>query len=104
MCLAKNVFSKECEVDFMRFTKADIKLLMSWGYTEEDIAQIKDAAKAKHTVYLMGGKQITAEQAIAVLGRSSYLSGLCHSAFYYFSEVSGKNGEVVCFDSEAMFC
>lgn len=87
----------------MRLKDEDVIVLKRYGNSEDDIRQIKEAAKAKYTVYKMNGKRITAEQAIAVLGRREYLSGLSRSAFHYTCAREGLHGEIVDFDSSALF-
>lgn len=90
----------------MKLSKQDIDKILRMGYREQDIAQICEAAKSKNTTYKIMGekdKRITAVQAIEILGREVYLSGLCRSAFHFSSVRAGVNGTQVYFDSSNLF-
>ncbi len=94
----------------MRLTHADKVLLKSWGFTDQDMFQIEEATKrAIYTTYKpdASGKLVAVKikntEALSILGRSNYLSGISRSAFHYTSERSNGKGEIVFFDTSKMF-
>lgn len=91
----------------MKLTESDIAYLKELGETEdEDFAQVEKAA-AKTTYTLIdknsgAKKRIGYKQAIEMLGRETFLSGLDRSAFHWDSireTIDGKH--YVSFDSKA---
>ena len=83
-------------------SKEDIKLVKSWGYLDEDLRQINEAIDA--TTYELDGKPISQLNAIKILGRERYLSGICRSAFHWSAarkDINEKN--LVLFDSSRLF-
>ena len=84
-----------------KLTPEDIALLREWGETEERcIKQVERCAAKKYTKYTMidtsngigvKKKSISREEAIEILGREEWLSGLHRSAFHC-SAVRYKGG------------
>ena len=87
----------------MKLTNEDKALLLDWGYTEKDFAQIEEAFKKSKTTYTLGSQRIVREKAIAVLGRRNYLSGIARSAFHYTAARETADGQFVYFDSSKLF-
>ena len=90
----------------MKLTNEDKALLLDWGYPEEDFAQIEEAFQKSKTTYELGDFRISREEAIRLLGRRQYLSGVARSAFHRTAarEVPmSTSGEVVYFDSSKLF-
>jgi len=87
----------------MKLTKKDKDLLFSWGYTERDVQQIKEATCSRKTKYKMDGSPIDRAEAIRLLGRETYLSGIARSAFHYSAVRETDDGRVVHFDSYKLF-
>lgn len=83
----------------MKFTPADKVQLTEWGYSESDIKQIEEAASRNHTIYTMGGQRISREEAINLLGRKEFLSGISRSAFHFTASRETENGKFIRFDS-----
>lgn len=73
----------------MKLTIKDKKLLASWGERPEDIAQIERASKSNilelELEDLQTGKErkIGQREAIKILGRETFLSGLSRAAFHW---------------------
>ena len=93
----------------MKLTAADKDLLLEWGYKEQDFWQIEEAMKKKYTRYILHPfndgdiKVLSRREAIKILGREMYLSGICSSTFYWHSlRLAYKKGNVF-FDSSALF-
>lgn len=93
----------------MKLTKEDKNLLSGWGYPEDDFEQIERAlAKTKTTYELFNDennedKEISREEAIEILGRETYLSGIGRSAFHWSSVRENEEGQKVYFDSSKLF-
>lgn len=87
----------------MKLTDEDKTLLIKWGHSERDIAQIEEATAV--TAYRINyGKRISRDKAIELLGRERYLSGISRSAFHFSaSRDIGDSGDVVHFDSSRLF-
>lgn len=83
----------------MELTKQDKKLLLSWGYTEQDFPQIEAAMNPNNTQYTFNDSPINREQAIFLLGWEEYLSGIARSAFHWSAVREIEDGQEVCFDS-----
>lgn len=75
----------------MKLTKEDKKYLMALGERHEDIAQIERASKFNILELklkdLQTGKErkIGQREAIKILGRETFLSGLSRAAFHWSS-------------------
>ena len=65
----------------MKFNENDVKYLLSIGYANRDITQIKSV---KRTVKLTdeNGKNISQDKAVELIGREQFLSGLGRAAFH----------------------
>lgn len=90
----------------MKLTNEDKALLLDWGYPEEDLAQIEEAFQKSKTKYELGSFSISREEALRLLGRRQYLSGIARSAFHRTAARSvpmSMSGEVVYFDSSNLF-
>lgn len=93
-----------------RFTDEDKADLLSMGYPNKDLWQIQEAAKGKYTRYTLytgdkgAGKRINGEEAIRILGRRVWLSGLARSAFHWTAMRSSPDEQYeVYFDSSRFF-
>ena len=94
----------------MKLTEEDLEDLMETGYPESDFRQIREAAiskKTKYTLYEQNkarGKRISAEEAIRLLGRRVWLTGLGRSAFHWSAcrTVEGSQRFII-FDSRNLF-
>ena len=88
----------------MKLIKEDKKLLKGWGIEEEDFNQIERAIKK--TVYELKvkdiTKEITQEEALKILGREEFLSGISRSSFHW-SAVRNKEDKTIYFDSSKLF-
>jgi len=87
----------------MKFTKEDKELLKSWGHREEDLNQLERATGTTKTTYEMNGKKISIDEAIEILGRETYLSGISRSAFHWSACRENEKGQRVYFDSSKLF-
>lgn len=85
----------------MILTNEDKQYLIECGYEKEDFNQI--ARAISKTTYKYKGEKITAEKAIAVVGREAFLSGIARSAFHFTASREDKTGERVYFDSKNLF-
>lgn len=85
----------------MKLSGRDKKYLESIGYSEGDFPQIQEAIGK--TEYTCQSKKIRQHDAINILGRRNYLSGVARSAFHWTSSSVAENGAVVYFDSRRMF-
>ena len=90
----------------MKLTSEDKALLRQYRYVNEDFPQIELAMQARYTKYKVGNKAISREQALDLLGRHKYLSGVARSAFHYTAARTVGEDEtsgIVCFDSSRLF-
>lgn len=90
----------------MKLTAEDKELILEWGFSEDDFRQIEEATKLRNTKYeLLGGNggSINRGEAISILGRDEYLSGICRSAFHWTAVREDNDGHQVYFDSSDMF-
>ena len=87
----------------MTLTKEDKEWLVSLGHREYDLPQIEAALHAKRTTYSLNGKPINRAQAVRLLGREHYLTGISRSAFHYTAAQTAETGETVYFDSYGLF-
>ena len=85
----------------MKLTENDNKRLLSWGFLEKDFVQIEEATRK--TKYTLDDQVITQREALRVLGRKTYLSGISRSAFHYSASRTSEDGRNVLFDSSALF-
>jgi hypothetical protein len=85
----------------MKLTIKDKELLLKWGYEEEHLKQIERATTK--TIYKMDRKKISANEAIDILGRETYLSGISRSAFHWTACRDNGKGKTVYFDSSRLF-
>lgn len=91
-------------------TDKDRQYLFEHGYTSSDIGQLEEAARIKNTKYYFTNPitntktKISRKEALRILGRKAWLSGLGRSAFHYTSVREGvyKKGNVY-FDSFDLF-
>lgn len=87
----------------MRLTDQDKMWLRDIGHDEKDFSQIEDAMHKRYTTYELDGEAISREQAIDILGRETYLSGISRSAFHYTAARKTDDGRTVYFDSTKLF-
>lgn len=90
----------------MKLIKEDKESLLKNGYTEKDFPQIEAAMLKKNTKYKLNDKLISREEAIAILGREKYVSGISRSAFHWSAVRQVKEGsyeELIYFDSSNLF-
>jgi len=88
----------------MKFTLKDKALLRSWGHSEKDFAQIEEATRSSNTRYVVDGREVSREEAIRILGRKEYLSGIARSAFHYSAmRTDDRGNRAVLFDSSRLF-
>lgn len=87
----------------MKLTSNDKALLRKMGFSDQDFAQIEEALQRRKTKYRLGSKPISREEAIVLLGRETFLSGISRSAFHYTAARKTPAGEVVYFDSCKLF-
>lgn len=90
----------------MKLTKKDIAYLLSLGFEKEDISQIEEAI-GKTTYELTCGdivKKVGVKEAVSLLGREEFLSGISRSAFHFIAErpIKGESGSIY-FDSSKLF-
>lgn len=87
----------------MKLTNRDKEILSVWGYSGEDIIQIEEATRK--TVYELNGKErISYQEAIKLIGRKAFLSGICRSAFHWTaSRYTKDKNDFVSFDSSKLF-
>lgn len=87
----------------MKFTGKDIKYFLDCGYFESDIPQIKMAKRVLRITNEKGDK-ITQDKAIEILGRETFLSGLCRASFHWTSSRESENGtHTIYFDCSKLF-
>lgn len=87
----------------MRLSKSDCEILSSMGVLQSDFDQIERAASRRNTSYSIHGKKISQSDAIRILGRRGYLSGIARSAFHYTCVRNAPDGTPVFFDSKNLF-
>ena len=85
----------------MKLTKEDKELLKNWGHEERDFNQIEEATIK--TTYKTNRNKITANEALDILGRKVYLSGISRSAFHWSACRQNEKGQTVYFDSSKLF-
>lgn len=84
-------------------TDVDKELLTHYGYTATDFAQIEECANK--SVYILdeespGARPIRIEEALQLLGRELFLSGISRSAFHWTSSRETPDGQhTVSFES-----
>ena len=87
----------------MKLTKKDIKLLLNIGYTENDLQQIKTAAKFCKITRAVTDKRITHKDFIKLCGKERFLINLARAAFHYTSSYVFEVGTAFIFDCGKMF-
>lgn len=87
----------------MKLTNRDKEILKEWGYSEDNLKQIEEATRK--TVYELNGKEkISCQEAIRLIGRKAFLSGISRSAFHWSASRYTKDGNnFVSFDSSKLF-
>jgi hypothetical protein len=87
----------------MKLTSEDKALLTKWGHRETDFDQI-ERATTKTTYKINYKDSISAEKAVELLGRETFLSGISRSAFHWSASRNiGESNDVVAFDSSKLF-
>ena len=84
----------------MTLTEKDKALFLSWDYTESDLSQLQDAVnEVRLTLINCDDEQrITKREAIRILGRETFLSGIGRAAFHATSARESSDGKIVYFD------
>lgn len=95
-----NGAAPETESPYRNLSREDVRILSSFGHTEEDISQIDESVKL--TIYRTEGKRISSKKAREILGDREFLSGLSRSSFHW-TATREKNGITVSFDSRKLF-
>lgn len=87
----------------MKLTKKDKDVILSMGYSESSFWQIEEATLSRNTKYELDETPIKRDEAIHLLGRENYLSGICRSAFHGSAVRETPDGKTVYFDSHQLF-
>jgi hypothetical protein len=85
----------------MKLTQEDKTILREMGHKDSDFEQIEEATR--RTVYKCDGVRITCAEAIELLGRRDFLSGISRSAFHWSAERVTPDGKSIYFDSARLF-
>ena len=85
----------------MFLTEEDKRQLLKWGHKETDIPQVEEATSK--TIYILNDVRISRKEAIQLLGRNNYLSGISRSAFHYTACRVTTDGKSIIFDSHKLF-
>lgn len=92
-----------------KLTSKDKKILLDWGYTKQDFAQIEEAAnkgKIEHVKKYFTGeytRTINPESARRYLKTKEFLSGLSRAAFHWTALRDITQGEYIYFDASPIF-
>lgn len=94
----------------MKLSEEDKTDLLNMDVPFSDFAQIQEVASVKYTSYLLyenseaKGKRISRDEAIRLLGRRVWLSGLSRSAFHFTAVRTIEGSEAfVYFNSRRYF-
>lgn len=96
----------------MKLTDEHKKILAAWGFRfPYEIAQIEHALSERITNYTILSNNryqreriISREEALQLLGTTTFLSGIARSTFHFTSARQTKNGELtILFDSSQLF-
>lgn len=84
----------------MTLTEKDKALFLSKGYTEIDLPQLQDAVNEVRLTLINGDNEqhITKRDAIRILGRETFLSGIGRSAFHSSCIRDSSDGQSINFD------
>jgi hypothetical protein len=91
----------------MKLSASDKKVLLQFGYCEQDLAQIEEAIEK--TEYILcdrngnGEKKISPLEAQKRLSQKSFLSGLSRSAFHASAAREYGKRKTIFFDSRALW-
>lgn len=86
----------------MKLTETDIEILRSMNLDNKSIQQIIEVAKGNNTTYEYNNRKITAQKAIEIVGRKTYLCALTRSAFHW-SATAVNGDKIVYFNSSHFF-
>lgn len=91
----------------MKLSKEDINCLLNVGYLKSDIPQIEEAiSRSTYTLIkddTTKEERLSVNEAICLLGRNTFLSGISRSAFHWSSCRRTCKGDTIYFDSSALF-
>lgn len=87
----------------VKLSREDQELLRSLDCEERDFPQIERALRKDMTTYKMDNKRISREQAIELLGKRNFLSGISRSAFHCTAVRETADGRFVLFNSYNLF-
>lgn len=85
----------------MRLSEQEKQGLIQSGYRKTELRQIELASS--RTRYECGNIEITADEALDILGREKFINGLSRSAFHWSAVQSSEDGRNVYFDSSYLF-
>ncbi len=89
----------------MKLNKKDKEMLIRANCSESDFFQMEEASKKTNFFLLKNDsikKQITKTQALEILGRELFWSGIARSAFHWTAVRESINGTIY-FDSSSFF-
>lgn len=75
----------------MELTKKDKEQLLKWGYLEEDIYDIEKTMGCIKILSFKSARYITFNDAIRMIGRKEWLSGIARTTFHGSAMRTGKN-------------
>lgn len=87
----------------MKLNRNEKALLLKWGHPKSDLPQIEKALQKSITNYKCNGTTISREEAIQILGKTVFLSGISRSAFHFTAMRQNNEGKSVYFDSSRLF-
>ena len=97
----------------IRLTQEEKDIIIGFGYADEDIKQIERAMQKSKTQYRLiplktnsneSPKNISKEEAVNILGKRDYLSGIARSAFHWTAHRENQTKTyAVQFNSSALF-
>lgn len=85
----------------MKLTEEDKAILREMGHEDSDFPQIEEATR--RTIYECDNIRISCDEAIKLLGREEYLSGISRSAFHWSAVRVTWDGKSIYFDSSRLF-
>lgn len=93
----------------MKWNKKDIENLKKNGFDKDDIAQIKTSGRYLKLYILYENEEvnksmqrITQKEAIDILGKDTFISGMSRAAFH-FTSTRTNNYRTIYFDCSSMF-
>lgn len=90
----------------MKLTKEDVEQLKAWGFREQDIPQLQEAAnKTRYELIdVGGGRTVGVRDVVKEIGRTNWLSGIARSAFHWTAvRFNDDKSTRIDFDSSKIF-